>query len=245
MSFTSFALSDKGLKRKTNEDSFLINEKDNILLVADGMGGHEKGDIASKLVVETVNETISKHRLLKITNEKHLPNIIQEAINNSTEKISSYSKENSIDSKIGSTLVGIFKHKDIKNLCYFHLGDSRVYKIRNNSITQLTKDHTLYEEKKEENKLNEKELKNINKNQLTKAIGNFQAYKIDVAYTDLKEDDIFILCSDGVSNFIFEELLLRLVIKYPIEEIPQRVKDAVYKNGARDNLSLIITQYKI
>lgn len=244
MKFTSYSLSHKGLRREINEDSFLINEQNNIFLVADGMGGHKKGEVASKIVVETVNETICNHRLLNITNEKHLPNIIQEAVINCSKKINDYCLNNKIESNMGSTLVGFYKHKDIKKLSHFHLGDSRAYKIRNTEIIQLTKDHSLYEEKKAEN-LKKEELEKINKHQLTKAIGNFNTHKIDLSYTSLEDGDIFILCSDGITNFISDEYILRLILKHPLDKVAEYIKDVVFNNGARDNLSLIIIQYNI
>jgi serine/threonine protein phosphatase PrpC len=245
MSFKSYVLSDKGLKRHVNEDSYLKNEDDDIYLVADGMGGYEKGDIASNIIVNSVNNIIKNHRLINITNEKHLPSIVQDAIEDSTIKIKKYCEDNQISSKIGSTLVGIYKHKKIKDLAYFHLGDSRLYKIRNHIIKQLTKDHTVYEEKKNDSLCSKEELSKIKKSQLSKAIGNFESYKIDLKYTDLKDEDIFLLCSDGIYNFIFEEELMKFILEYPFEKALELIKETIYSRGAKDNLTLIITQYKI
>jgi protein phosphatase len=244
MIFESYALSDKGLKRLKNEDSYLINQEKNLFLIADGMGGHEKGEIASKIAVETINEVITKHRLLNITNKKHLPNIIQEAIEVTTEEIINYTSDKEISSKMGTTIAGLYKNKNLDELCIFHMGDSRVYRIRNNNITLLTKDHTTYSKAKIDNpEITEEELEKISKHQLSRAIGNFGLCQIEVNFHELKNDDIYILCTDGVSNFIEEEYLLRMALKSNLNELVYIVKDIVYKNKARDNLSLIVTRF--
>ena len=246
MSFTSYYLSDVGLKREINEDSVLINKEKNLFLVADGMGGYEIGEIASNIVVETFEQEILKNRFLNITNEEHLPILLQGFIEKITEEIITYAKEHNIKSNIGSTLVGIYKNSVIKNLSIFHLGDSRVYRIRNNNMEQLTKDHTLYEEKKKEASLTKEELEKINKNKLSRAIGNFKAFNIEVSFQKLENNDIFIICSDGVYNFIKKKDLLNIIFNSKdINKALEEIKTIVYSNGARDNLSLIVTQYNI
>lgn len=243
MTFTTLKLSDKGLKREENEDSILINKEKNLFLVADGMGGHKNGKEASQLVVDTFNNYISTNRILNITNKEHLPEIIQECVNLSSDEIKSYARKNSIKSTIGSTLVGIYKNKQINELSIFHIGDSRAYRIRNNQLEQLTIDHTVYEEKKRDNSISKEALEKINKNKLSRAIGNFPIFKIETKFENLEDEDIFILCSDGVYNYIEGNELLEFVKKSNEHISIENIKSKIYKNGAKDNLSLIIIRY--
>jgi protein phosphatase len=220
--FKTYSLTDKGLKRETNEDSFLINNNKNLLIVSDGMGGYEKGEVASSIIVETFNEKILEYEK---TNEKTfdiLKEHLNEAVKTSSKKIIDYSIEKKIYKTIGATIIGIYHDKVLNKTISFHLGDSRAYKVKESELQQLTKDHTY------------------KGNVISKAIGNFDPFELDISEIDIENDDLIILCSDGVYNFISDEKVVEILQTHSLKECCQEMKKAIYENGAKDNLTMIL-----
>lgn len=246
--------SDIGLKRKLNEDSYLINDNISLLVVSDGMGGYEKGDIASNVIVEKLdeimldyNEENEKTNQIEESDkdvENQIKSYLNMAIVKSREDIVKYAKDNSIDGNIGATVVGLYKDINIDKIVVFHLGDSRAYRIRDNQIEQITIDHSVVEDMRRSGKYSDEEISKIGNNVLSKAVGNFNDFELEMNFFDLKENDIFVLCSDGVSNFISDELLFDKIINNTKEEAIDKIKNIIYKNGAKDNLTIVISEYK-
>jgi len=247
--FLTKEYSDIGLRRAVNEDSLVVNSSISLFLVSDGMGGYEKGEIASKIVVDSFNsvmqdfcddsektEDIAKDSQ---TIKKQLSFYLNMALKKSQERIEDYATKNKIIGKIGATVAGVYKDNLLDEIAIFHLGDSRVYRIRDEEIEQLTIDHSLVEEMRRSGKYSNEELAKVGKNILSKAIGNFGSYELEINFFDIKIDDIFVLCSDGVSNFIDDRLLCRYAKDFKIE----RIRDEIYKNGALDNFTLILCRY--
>ncbi len=240
-------LSDRGLQREHNEDAILINKTAATFIVADGMGGHEKGEIASKLLVESFVNIPEKHTYANLGQDDDTivpsPGIDEElnhCIEDATEKITSYAKGRGIESTIGTTVVGLKYVRNIHAWALFHLGDSRAYLFSDNSITQLTTDHSKYEAMKQKN-MSQEEIENTGKNIITKAVGNFNTFSLDIHYITTKKNDIFLLCSDGISDLCSKEELLRLTIQYKenLNLLCTQIKNLIYTRGAKDNLSII------
>ena len=268
-------LTDAGLKRKTNEDALLVAETCNLFVVADGMGGHDKGEVASRIVVESFKQMLCADEDSTISycdeedadetvpyfddndedatvaynddfeKKSQLEATLNRVIETSTNKIKTYAKERVLSGQIGTTVVGLYKLKDEEQMALFHLGDSRAYRIRDKKIEKLTTDHSKYEQMKKSGKYNEEQLSKINRNSITKAIGNFKVMPLEINYTDLKKEDIFILCSDGVSDLTHAHELLEMVEeeKNNLKNVVENIKKLVYKRGAKDNLSIIIFKY--
>lgn len=263
--FKTAKLTDTGLKRKHNEDACLVMEESDLFLVSDGMGGHAKGEVASKLIVETFEELFSRDiaddeetvpcttedhdATLRYSESKyakiHVEYVLNRIIEEATTKIIHYAKANEIDVKMGTTLVGIHKLKDMEELAVFHLGDSRAYRVRNYQIERLTVDHSKYEEMKRSGKYSAEELAKVSRSSITKAVGNFKAKTLEINFVELEKNDIFLLCSDGVSDLCSDEELLNEVLqnKNTLNEVCTNIKSLVYERGARDNLTLIISKY--
>jgi protein phosphatase len=220
----SYSICDIGLKRKNNEDSFLINNQNDFVIVSDGMGGYEKGEIASLIVVEEFDKKLLEfHNSNKDRQDKQfLTQQLNDANEQASKTISSYAKKNNIDKTIGATVVGFYRLEDTNQIALFHMGDSRVYRIRENKIEQLTNDHS------------------INNNTLSKAIGNFDIFDLEIGFVDFEYDDIFLVCSDGVYNCISNQELLMIIENNTLDKSCQKIKDIIYKNGAKDNLTLVI-----
>ena len=247
-------ITDVGLKREVNEDSYLMEQ--NIFIISDGMGGHDRGEIASKIIIDTMRKEIaifdsddSTVSFLdeKEVNEKKLKQQIIYLLNKSVIKskmrIENYIRVKNINSRMGATIAGIYFDQILdKKLATFHLGDSRVYRIQNERIEQLTIDHSRYEEMRRSKRWKEKDLKNVDRNIITKAIGNFKLNDVEVNFYDIENNDIYIICSDGVSDLCSDTEILNLVLKNidNLNRVCENIKRLVYLRGAKDNLSFII-----
>ena len=130
-------------------------------------------------------------------------------------------------------------------MALFHLGDSRAYRIRNKKIEKLTTDHSKYEQMKRSGKYSEEQLSKVNRNSITKAIGNFKMMPLEINYVELKKEDIYILCSDGISDLTHAKEMLEIIEKNKssLENALSKIKNLVYERGAKDNLSIIIFRY--
>ena len=223
-------LSDKGLCRDINEDSYLIDKKNNFAIVSDGMGGHEKGDMASSLVIKEFSKTIDSFLKCDISNDIMFQSMLSKYLNSANVDISNmfiqYTKKNNIVNTIGATVAGIYLDNNKSKIAIFHLGDSRVYRIRDNKITQMTIDHN-----------NDSSHKHV----LAKAIGNFEIFDLDIKVDDYITGDYYLLCTDGISNFISDEKLL-YIIKNNTKDYCDIIKKEIYINSAKDNLTLIIVE---
>ncbi len=250
--FNLVFFTDTGLKRAHNEDSILIDKKSSTFIIADGMGGHEKGEIASRIVAECFIRQNSDKSTEETENLRDNDTLVPD---NSTEKelnhnihvasrkMQEYVAENGIDGTIGSTVVGVKYITNIQAWALFHLGDSRAYLFKNNSLLQLTTDHSKHEELKRKN-VSKEEIEKSGKNIITKAVGNFNPFPLEIQYISTLPQDILFLCSDGVSDLCTHEELLLLFIQYKddLTLLSTQIKQLVYNRGARDNLSVIIVK---
>ncbi|MCH9740720.1 MAG: protein phosphatase 2C domain-containing protein [Epsilonproteobacteria bacterium] len=170
---------------------------------------------------------------------------LNRAIEFATHKIKNYANEKLTNGQIGATVVGIDVIEDDKEIAVFHLGDSRAYRIRDKQIEKLTIDHSKYEQMKQSGEYTEEELAKVNRNSITKAVGNFKSIPLEINYFDLRKDDIYLLCSDGVSDLTHAKELLEIILEEQenLEEATLRIKNLVYQRGAKDNLSMIVFRY--
>ena len=244
-------LTDIGLVRDHNEDSILVDENSNLFIVADGMGGHEKGEVASDIVIKSFLNSYNPQLALNINDEDTvvpslaIDNKLNHCIKIATEDIYQYANEKEIEGTIGTTVVGLKYISDIRAWVLFHLGDSRGYLYRQGSLTQLTVDHSKHEEMKNNN-ISDEEIEKAGKNVITKAVGNFNTFELDIQYIIPKLKDILLLCSDGVTDLCTNEELLRLIIQYRnnLELLCLQIKNLVYTRGAKDNLSVIAIEIR-
>ena len=226
-------LCDRGLYCEENEDSILVDERDKLFVIADGMGGHQKGSVASTTVIDAfrnVSDFLEEERLESFDEqgvEKALEKYLNHEVVEATDKLFNYAKESDIEEVIGSTVVGLYKLPIFEKWVLFHLGDSRVYHLSEQKLTQLTVDH-----------MNSSSSNSV----LSKAIGNFAAIPLEINYVEPKVGDIFLLCSDGISDYCRNDELLELLLKYrsSLALFSHYLKELVYRRGAKDNLSLIV-----
>jgi protein phosphatase len=234
------AKSDKGRVRPNNEDAFYIPENMNELLlfiVADGMGGHNAGEVASRLAVEEISSFIKSKYYAKSFQEDVVL-LIKEAFKAANEKIYTMSLQSEQLAGMGTTAtLALFNQGRV----YIgHVGDSRAYMLRGDHLRQLTKDHSLVWQLMEEGRLTAQEIKcHPMRNIITRALGVDEKVDVDVYDYEYKSGDIFLLCSDGLTNMLDDEKIREIILNADsIEAAAERLVQAANNLGGHDNITL-------
>ena len=236
----TFSITDIGRKRKVNQDYIYTSEEPvgnlpNVFIVADGMGGHNAGDYASKVTVETMLAEMQS------SFEKNPTLIFRRAIEEANEVIRRRAGEDKKLEGMGTTVVAA----TISNqMMYFaNVGDSRLYLI-NQGIQQLTKDHSLVEEMVRLGGIKPEEAKHHpDKNIITRAVGAEDKVEPDFFTVELQEGEIVLMCSDGLTNMLEDEEI-RMIISgaRDLVEKAESLVEAANANGGRDNISVILIE---
>ncbi len=217
MKYNSFGFSEAGKSRIHNEDSFLRNHELGLFLVADGMGGEASGERASSLAVEQVEAFVARSRGKKLKWPKNpRPDLSTEqsrllaGVLMANRRIRELARENPSMKGMGTTLVGGIIEKN--HLATVNVGDSRLYRLRENAIEQITADHSVVGEKRRRGILTDKEAKrHPQKHILTSALGAAEQPKADFYLPDIRPKDVFLLCTDGVHTSITDDEILSAV----------------------------------
>lgn len=234
-----------GLKRKNNEDAIYIATEEsslkNLYIVADGMGGHNAGEVASNGTIEAFQEYAQSH-IDSMQNENEILDILVEAVQYCNSVIYHKSIESEKLSEMGTTLIiaVILNNK----LYVTHVGDSRLYLYRQGEIRQLTNDHSYVMELVRLGKITREEAAvHPNRNVITRAVGTHQTIEIDTIIEPLLEGDKILICSDGLSTMV-DDWEIEEVLKKELtgEEKVQALIDKANANGGLDNISLIIIE---
>ena len=236
----SYALTDIGQKRQLNQDFIYRSETPvgnlpNVFIVADGMGGHNAGDYASRLAVETVVEEIST------SFEKNPVKILNNAIERANEMLRKRAREDRALSGMCTTIVAatcMGKYLEVANV-----GDSRLYVI-SDEIRQITQDHSLVEEMVRMGGLDKETARNHpDKNIITRAVGARRDVEVDFFDVELQTGDMVLLCSDGLTNMVDDEMICRILkgdgnLEDRVEELTRTAN----QNGGKDNISVIVIE---
>ncbi len=222
-----------GSKHKVNQDSFLLNceNKKCLCVVADGMGGHNAGDVASRTAINIISD-------LSRIDEKNLFKAFEDA-NKAIFDMSACDK--SLEG-MGTTIVLASINK---NLCtVMHVGDSRAYGITQNNVKQITTDHSYVQELVDTGKITAVEAKNHPmKNVITKAVGVSDSITPNVKEITFAKNDILLLCSDGVSGAVSEEEMLTCCHENYPQEAAEALCRLAVKNGATDDVTAIVVKF--
>jgi serine/threonine protein phosphatase PrpC len=253
MDFKVFGLSDKGKIRDNNQDSFLLNEPEKLFLVADGLGGRASGDIASELAVknfeafmiesheEKIKWPIKKRSSLSIEENRLLAAAVV-----SNHKIKSKGKKDPSLNGMGAALLGVKINDD--HLAVINIGDCRLYRIRDNAITQLTKDQTLVGEEERRGHITKEEAeKHPKKHILSSALGHLgKRSKMGLFQTDIQEKDLFLLCTDGLYGMIDDNNILSIINDIREKSLYQIGITLVLKAnlaGGIDNITIVLLSF--
>ncbi|MCP5245854.1 MAG: Stp1/IreP family PP2C-type Ser/Thr phosphatase [Burkholderiales bacterium] len=232
-------LTDKGLTRSINQDNIgvfqLPDGQGCIAIVADGMGGHQAGEIASRTAVETIQQNY--FRL-----DKHAPDqALSRVFDMANCAIYTQAQDDPKHHGMGTTLVVLALHK---SMAYFaHTGDSRLYYMHENGLHQLTQDHTLVAEMLQQGLIDAEQAKNHpEKHIITHAVGTERKVFVELPYTPLpiKIGDCFLLCSDGLYDLVDDTEILDISMKYPAQQACEELVRLANERGGHDNISVII-----
>ena len=230
--WVSHSATDVGTVRLENEDAVLAQPEIGLWVVADGMGGHEAGKVASNMIVESLGEINKPEHISEYVLE------IENRIADVNQRLLEYS-EIMLDGRlIGTTFVGFIIYGQV-GICMW-MGDSRLYLYRGNELRQLSRDHSHVSELLEAGAITEKEAKNHpDANVITRAVGTGDELFIDLDVFTVQLGDVFLLCSDGLYNAVDNEAIeLNLQGREP-EEMVTGLIDNALENGAADNVSVI------
>ena len=237
-----YAITDIGRKRELNEDYIYtsgqpIGALPNLFIVADGMGGHKAGDYASMHTVDRFVEVIRE-----LGEEHGVQDAINEAVTAANAYIYQRSRENSNLSGMGTTLVlatCIGNEAIVANI-----GDSRLYLVNDDAMTQITRDHSLVEEMVTLGGIDREMARNHpDKNIITRAVGVKEKVAADFFEVDLTKGDKLLLCSDGLTNMLRDEEIYQIIQENKeLEQAAKALIDAANENGGRDNIAVVLVE---
>lgn len=235
MTFECVSRTHVGLRRKVNEDSLAIRTDRGLWAVADGMGGHDAGDVASAKVAGALLRLPTSYR-------------IDDLIDNAVAAMQRVNRElvelaGSIEASraIGSTVVGLA----IANGEYrcFWAGDSRAYRIKNGNITQISRDHSLVQDLVDAGMLDSADAeRHPNANIITRAVGASGDLTVDIVGGEAHPGDVFLLASDGLTRLVSDEEMAAILASRPLDAAADTLVDMVLERGAPDNVTLILTR---
>lgn len=249
MELFSYGKTDVGMKRKVNQDAIASNNDLRLFVVADGMGGHKAGEIASGIVVDSMT------RFIKATEEdknitwpfpyddqySYEGNRLAVSIKISNQIIHNESQAEESFKGMGSTVAAILLSEATVHIA--HVGDSRVYRIRNDEIQQMTDDHSLLNAEMKRRHMTPEEIEKFPyKNVITRALGSKESVEVEVREEVIRPKDLFLLCSDGLSGLVNDEEIKDNLLQSPddLETVAIRLVDLANERGGTDNISVVI-----
>ena len=225
---TLYARTDIGLVRTNNEDSYFTDPERCLAIVADGMGGHAGGEVASKIAVNTISEELkSPGSIWPFGRTQRERNRIVESIRLANRRVRDAAQQDTSLTGMGTTVVVLWVHGRRAHVA--HVGDSRIYRYRRGGLVQLTRDHSWPSE--------EASMRNV----LTRAVGAEDNVEVDHRTLDVVSGDIFLLCSDGLTRPVGDDGIVRTLREFKNgEEASQRLVDLAKEKGAPDNVTVVL-----
>jgi serine/threonine protein phosphatase PrpC len=252
MELSFWAATDVGKKREMNEDNFLVDKKLALFIVADGMGGHASGEVASQLAVhefrgavEANKETIERFAAGDAAvRPQEILTILEAAVQAAGNAI--YHKGQAEPEKrgMGTTTSALLIAGDRGFIA--HVGDSRIYMLRSGQVVQLTEDHSLVNELIRRGKLTKEGIEGspykAYKNAVTRAVGVYETVQGDTIDFEILPGDQFILCSDGLHSYLDDAKIIEMLAGEDITEVPKRLVDLANASGGHDNITAVVVR---
>jgi len=241
-------VTDVGIVRSYNEDVVASDMSIGLVMLADGMGGYKAGDVASEIATLTVTVDISEALTLTPANKRSIVAdrlLVKDAAIHANQVIYETAQQRDDCEGMGTTLVmGLFADNSI---IVGHVGDSRMYRFRDQTLTQLTEDHSLIQEQLNAGKITEKEAEQSKNGHLvTRALGVDSVVECDISVFDTRVNDTYLLCSDGLTDLISDDEIQRMLIVtgVDIELAARGLIRLANEQGGRDNVSVVIARVK-
>ena len=236
LAFKVFALSDLGLHRAGNEDSGLVSPK--LIAVADGMGGHAGGEVASKIAIKALQKLSPVLTSSEIDSDS-VEDLLLNSLFTIDSQIGEYAEEANELRGMGTTLTALLVVDT--NIALLHVGDSRCYRLRANTLEQLSNDHTVMQELLDQGAISQSDVADHpQRSVLTQALMGQGTVTPVLQIYEVKEKDRYLLCSDGLSSVLTEKEIKSLLKKSDRSEALKALIDATYINGAPDNVTVIV-----
>jgi PPM family protein phosphatase len=243
------AKTDVGMKRTHNEDYFSLIEDEQLFIVADGMGGHAMGEVASKMAADTLGEFYARTKDEDATwpykmdrQLSYVENRLVCGVKLANWKIYEAATKDPRCKGMGTTLVSCLINGE--KVYFAHVGDSRGYRIRGEQIKQMTRDHSLLEDYKEAKPdMSEDEQRNFpHKNVITRALGMRDTVQVDIKHDSIEDGDTFLLCCDGLSGMLEDKKMVEIVkaSEGDLEKAVATLVDQANRNGGVDNITVIL-----
>ncbi|WP_419873026.1 Stp1/IreP family PP2C-type Ser/Thr phosphatase [Candidatus Pristimantibacillus sp. PTI5] len=238
--------SDIGRVRQVNEDQSWVSQLNNgvtLAIVADGMGGHQAGDVASQKAVDAFRSMLEQRAAKADLSLQEGKMLIRQAISQANEAVFELASRNERYHNMGTTIVAALVKQD--NAIIGHVGDSRAYKITEGVITQITNDHTLVNELVKSGQLSAEEAAHHpRRNVLTRAVGTDSQVDIEVQTVEWSSHDVLLLCSDGLSNMVSEQQMLQTVSmeQLELEAKADHLIQLALHAGGDDNITVVLLQ---
>jgi len=250
MNFIAAGLSDVGLQREHNEDSFCILSEHRLFVVADGMGGHRAGDVASRMATSEMTaffDATSVEDGIEWPTEDDsrltpTQNRLVSAVKLANQRIFQASVRNRSVQGMGTTVVGALFTRDDRKMHIAHVGDSRAYRVREAGITQLTRDHSLLNDYLlVMPNLTDAQRERLPSNVITRALGMQDGVAVDLFFESVEPDDVYVLCSDGLNGMVSDERILGIVnsVGADVEAACKALIAEANDNGGEDNITVV------
>jgi serine/threonine protein phosphatase PrpC/CRP-like cAMP-binding protein len=240
---------DVGRVRDHNEDAFLVDKKLQLYVVADGMGGHAAGEVASNLAVRTVRDALlaEKQMLLEFekghggTSRQDLLRLLESSVQQACSAVYAEGQKDETKRGMGTTVDALLI---VGNRGFIaHVGDSRIYLHRQGSVHQLTEDHSLINELLKRGRLSREQIDKVQyKNAVTRAVGVYESVEVDTIDFDVLAGDRFLLCSDGLSGYLEDAEIPKLFETVPEEQLTQHLIDLANERGGKDNITAVVVR---
>ncbi|MDM8552523.1 protein phosphatase 2C domain-containing protein [Desulfobacterales bacterium HSG2] len=233
---------DTGKRRSHNEDSIIVDRKKGIFLLADGMGGHQAGEVASRMAVEVAYDHLLT--LLKPDNtDTEIFRLMVSALLKAHRSIKMSSTEDNLSLMgMGTTLILMLVRMDIAYIC--HAGDSRAYLMRKDIIKQVTRDQTWGNYLIDQKNVAREKVPPQSWHILTQAVGVTNKIIPELKKVRLKEDDMLLLCSDGLTDMLPDKEIKEIARKYLFDRTAIALVEEANKKGGKDNISVVLVKYK-
>jgi PPM family protein phosphatase len=241
----SFARTDVGRKRKHNEDSFLNDDVHGLYVVADGMGGHAAGEVASAQAVKSIRESLGEGKQVlegfarspTVESREAVAQLMEKAILKACSDIHAIATSDLGKRGMGTTVVAMLVAG--KKAVVGHVGDSRIYLYRQGRAHQLTEDHTIIQEQLKRGLITREQVATAdNKNVITRAVGIQPQVAVDTLVTDVLPGDLFVLCSDGLHGYLSDDELPQLFAQER-DKLPDLLVDLALQRGGKDNVTVV------